>query len=121
MVKSLRKAIKQPVPSCPVSDTLRNAIYTRDNYTCMYCLRFKRVSLTVDHVTPRKWFHHKATAETVNAPSNLVTACEGCNNTKGTFTLEQFAQALIVWGADKKEVQAMVKRVIKATSTELGQ
>lgn len=119
MVKSIRRAVQQPVPNFDVPLALRDAIFKRDNYACVYCLRVRNVSLTVEHVTPRKLFHHSATAAEVNAPTNLATACDSCNNAKSVYNLEQFAEALIIWGADKQDVKDMVKRVTKALRTEL--
>lgn len=58
-------------------------VYTRDNYTCMYCgQRLGPSNLTFDHVLPRSkgggtgW-------------DNIVTACHACNRRKGNRTPEQ--------------------------------
>lgn len=54
----------------------RLAIYHRDDFTCLYCLRgeLDGVLLTLDHVTPR--FDGGS-----NEADNLVTACLTCNST----------------------------------------
>jgi 5-methylcytosine-specific restriction endonuclease McrA len=58
-------------------------VYTRDNFTCMYCGdRLGCSELTFDHVLPRsrggktRW-------------DNIVTACHDCNRRKGNRTPEQ--------------------------------
>lgn len=52
---------------------LREAVYRRDSYTCIYC--GSTDDLTADHVIPRA----------KGGPDelwNLVTACRKCNGTK---------------------------------------
>jgi 5-methylcytosine-specific restriction endonuclease McrA len=58
-------------------------VYTRDNFTCMYCAKHLPASeLTFDHVVPRsrggatRW-------------DNIVSACHPCNRKKGNRTPEQ--------------------------------
>ena len=56
-------------------------VYTRDNYTCMYCGRknLSGAELTIDHVLPRS----RGGKDTFE---NTVTACKNCNNIKGDRT-----------------------------------
>lgn len=59
-----------------VSKRLRYEVLRRDNHTCRYCgATAPDVKLTVDHVTPQALGGS-------DDPSNLVTACEPCNNGK---------------------------------------
>lgn len=59
---------------------LRQAIFRRDNYTCVYCgHRGNTQTLQIDHVVP-------VTRGGSDDPSNLATACWLCNLQKGTRT-----------------------------------
>ncbi len=58
-------------------------IFTRDNFTCIYCGKssiIDGVALQVDHVYP-------FTKGGDNSPFNLVTACRSCNSSKGNKLL----------------------------------
>lgn len=52
---------------------LKRCIKQRDNYRCFYC--GSRKELTVDHVIPRS-------RGGTDAPGNLVTCCDACNQVK---------------------------------------
>lgn len=67
-----------------VSLTRRN-LMLRDKYTCQYCGSHRE--LTVDHVVP-------LSKGGGNSWSNLVTACAGCNQRKGSNTLRQLGWKL---------------------------
>lgn len=78
----LNKYVKQNL-NRPANLTNQN-LFSRDNFTCVYCNRHKRdlkrgEFLTKDHVFPKSrgglddWF-------------NLVTACSRCNNQKDNKT-----------------------------------
>lgn len=59
-----------------VSKRLRYEILRRDNHACRYCgATAPEVKLTVDHVLPTALGGD-------NDPTNLVTACAGCNSGK---------------------------------------
>lgn len=63
--------------SATISLRLRFQIFKRDRFTCRYCgARGESVVLEVDHVRSR--FDGGD-----DSPSNLVTACFGCNRGKG--------------------------------------
>lgn len=65
----------------------REQIFARDDYHCVYCgERFESEALTVDHVQPRMRGGDRS-------GGNLVTACRGCNATKGSMRLSAFLQA----------------------------
>jgi len=60
---------------------LRELIYARDSYTCVYC--GAKDDLVIDHVLPFAKggsTHH----------NNLVTACAPCNMTKGDRDVREF-------------------------------
>lgn len=62
---------------------LRFEILRRDNHTCRYCGgTAPDVKLTVDHVVP-------VALGGEDIPSNLVTACAGCNSGKASVAPDQ--------------------------------
>lgn len=81
------------------SGSKRMKIYLRDRYTCQYCSvkvgkrhpQLKRnltvKDLTLDHITPKS----KGGS---GSPSNLVTACQPCNQRKDNRTPEQAGMPL---------------------------
>ena len=92
---------------------LQVAVYFRDRFACVYC-GAAGVRLHGDHVRPQSHFAAKTAAATVNAPTNLVTACESCNLAKGSNNLAGFAAMLRGRGLSAKVVLAMVARVNNA-------
>ncbi len=97
---------------------IRAAIATRDRHVCQYCRR-AGIDPVIDHVTPASWFAPGTASAVVNATTNLVTACWGCNSLKGGLDLAAFAAKLSNLGLPKRTVDAMVKRVQKATHRPL--
>lgn len=71
-----------------IRKTTRLAIYLRDDFRCVYCLRNMTnaapFDLTLDHVTA----HADGGS---NDPSNLVTACRACNCARQDQPLARFA------------------------------
>jgi len=64
-----------------ISPRLRFSILERDGYRCRYCGRgAPDVTLHVDHVHPQS-------RNGTDDPDNLVTACEDCNQGKGSRLL----------------------------------
>lgn len=64
-------------------------LFQRDRFICLYCgERFHPCDLTRDHVTPLSRGGR-------DAWSNVVTACEGCNQRKGARTPEEAAMPLL--------------------------
>jgi len=67
---------------------LRLAIYLRDGFTCLYCLRDLHgahpTDITLDHVTPDSDGGE-------NTPDNLVTSCRHCNCSRKDTPLNRFA------------------------------
>lgn len=89
ILKSYVKA--RPAFRVPANLTPTN-LYTRDLFTCQYCLRHRSKLkegefLTMDHVIARskggsnKW-------------ENVVTACSTCNNKKADYSLEDMGWKL---------------------------
>lgn len=75
-----------PRPGHWIRESTRQAIYERDDFTCQYCQVQDHLSdswLTLDHLTP-------ASRGGSNDPTNLVTACDTCNNKKNRKTLREF-------------------------------
>ena len=67
---------------------LRLAIYLRDRFTCLYCLRDLHdahpTDITLDHLIPDS----KGGS---NDPANLITACRSCNCARQDKPLARFA------------------------------
>jgi 5-methylcytosine-specific restriction endonuclease McrA len=61
----------------------KRVIKKRDRHRCIYCKRGCKANGTLDHVIPRS----KGGGETA---SNIVTACEQCNQEKGSKMLPPF-------------------------------
>lgn len=61
---------------------IRQEIFNRDNFTCSYC-GATDTKLECDHI-------HPISKGGTNDLSNLVTACESCNRSKGSKTLEEW-------------------------------
>jgi 5-methylcytosine-specific restriction endonuclease McrA len=72
---------------CVRSD-LRLAVYLRDRFSCIYCLRDLHgahpADITLDHVICES-------DGGSNEPANLVTACRHCNCSRGDTPLARFA------------------------------
>lgn len=68
----LRHMVKRPRPHVALS---KREILRRDNFTCQYCGR-KNVTMTIDHVNPRR-------LGGAHSWQNLVAACAACNRRKG--------------------------------------
>ena len=70
----------------------RLAIYLRDGLACAWCGDSVEngASLTLDHVIP-----HSNGGR--NHESNLVTACERCNKSRGVRNIREFAQAVSMY------------------------
>ena len=75
----------------------RLAIYSRDNFSCVYCGESGK--LTLDHVVP-------VASGGCNSHTNLVTSCLTCNSSKGKKSIKAFAKVA-------------AKKIIAALSSEL--
>lgn len=64
-----------------VSKAVRQRIYERDGFACIYCT--STTQLSIDHVLPRS-------RGGTNNEDNLATACRRCNSSKGSRTLKEW-------------------------------
>ena len=71
----------------PVSKHLRDKVFQRDKFKCVYC---GNEASTIDHVVPIERGGH-------NLQQNLVAACRSCNSSKGNRLLEE-------WKPDEWEI-----------------
>lgn len=84
----------------------RLAIYLRDNFLCLYCLRNLHGSdprdITLDHIKPGHFAgnHHE---------SNLVTCCRSCNSRRQDTPLARFAGPETI-----KHIRRNLKRSLKS-------
>lgn len=83
----------------------RLAIYLRDSFTCIYCLRDLHGAdpsdITLDHVIC--WVDGGS-----NHESNLVTACRSCNSGRGDKPLARFCGA-----ETRAHIRRNTRRVLK--------
>lgn len=94
-----------------IRNTTRAAIYLRDAHCCVYCGAkgwSVGVGLVLDHVVP-------TTKGGTNAPTNLVTCCKSCNDSKGRRDVESW----IARRFDERMCAGILARVAAATSTSL--
>lgn len=69
-------------PQANIWSAIRSAIFARDDYTCQYC-GDRGKKLECDHVVPvSKGGSHD--------DANLVTACYGCNRSKGSKLMSEW-------------------------------
>lgn len=73
-----------PTPRFPSRqwESVRQFVFERDNYTCVYC-KSSALSLEVDHVIP-------VSRGGSNHISNLATSCRECNRSKHNKTGFEF-------------------------------
>lgn len=65
----------------------RKNLFRRDGFTCQYC-GCRELPLTIDHVLPRSKGGD-------DSWENLITACRGCNSSKGDRTPAEAGMTLI--------------------------
>lgn len=95
-----------------VSKRLRYEILRRDNHACRYCgATAPDVKLTVDHVIP-------TALGGSDEPSNLVTACSGCNSGKTSAAPDQALVEDVAKDALKWAVA--INRAAELRSIEIG-
>lgn len=71
-----------------ITNNLRDEIFLRDEFTCLYCKRqFTKKELVVDHFKPIK-------KDGNNENENLVTSCVSCNSHKSDFTFEEYSSRI---------------------------
>ncbi len=69
-------------PSSLEWEQLKSQVFKRDSYICVYCSSSGK-KLHCDHIVP-------ISRGGTNDLSNLATACERCNTSKGARTLEEW-------------------------------
>lgn len=80
----------------------RWAIYHRDGFVCVYCLRDEQ--LTLDHIRSVEGSGQN------NAPANLVTTCNPCNSSKKSMSMRAWLARLRDRGLDTKTIQLRIRR-----------
>jgi 5-methylcytosine-specific restriction endonuclease McrA len=106
-----------------INPNVRQAIYQRDNMTCVYCgctcesgNTGKGASL--DHIVSQKELASVAADDKHfgmlrRDPKNLVVACRLCNQRKGTFTVFEFCNRIGISYADTiADIAMRVSRAI---------
>lgn len=67
-----------------ISGAIQQKIWARDNFKCMFCLRYMGdVQLTIDHFYPLE-------TGGKNDPTNYLSACRACNKKKGNMAPELY-------------------------------
>jgi 5-methylcytosine-specific restriction endonuclease McrA len=84
-------------------------LYNAARWSCIYCGRFCRLSITIDHVVPLSKGGN-------NEISNLVPACKQCNNAKSDMSLGEFAHKN---GTTKRDYKDRIHR-LRVRYTELA-
>jgi 5-methylcytosine-specific restriction endonuclease McrA len=75
-----------------IKPSVRNAIVKRDRQTCCYCNEYvPKRERSLDHVTPQC----RGGADNAD---NLILTCKACNSRKGSKSLKQFTQYLVIEG-----------------------
>jgi len=96
-----------------ITRRLRFEILRRDSHTCRYCgAKAPDAKLTVDHVVPRALGGS-------DDPSNLVTACDDCNQGKASSAPDAPLVADI--DADALRYHAAIQRAAEIRRNELNQ
>lgn len=85
----------------------RLAIYLRDGLACCYCGATVEdgARLTLDHIVPHS---HGGS----NNESNLVTACQKCNSSRGDRAVSDFCDSVAIYlnhGIQGKEILAHIE------------
>lgn len=71
-----------------VRKDLRLAVYLRDDFRCIYCLRDLRDAAPFDVSLDHLVLHSKGGS---NAAANMVCACRACNCSRGDQPVSRFA------------------------------
>lgn len=85
-------------------DLLRAAIFLRDGGCCLYCgATIEEVDLEVDHLVARS-------RGGSDAPSNLATSCNECNQEKGVVHVEAYILDRRLSGKTHEGILARVRK-----------
>lgn len=119
MTASTTRRFTIPAPSTaePGASIIRRVL-ARDCRRCAYC-GDAHAPLGVDHIRPKAHFAANAPAALVNAPENLVAACDVCNGSKGPQDLQGFARMLRGRGVPAAIIAGMTRRIRTAARRPL--
>lgn len=96
-----------------IAKSTRLAIYLRDQFTCVYCgkdLHGAHVrGVTLDHLIPRE-------RGGSNCPTNLVTACKTCNDSKGDTPWRRWVKRYLL----KRCPQCNSQRTVPTAGNAVG-
>lgn len=101
----------------PISKKVRFQILSRDRFTCLYCGRKPpEVILEVDHIQPKS-------KQGSDDPTNLLTSCRDCNNSKrdkvlNTTTLPDIKQEMVELEAKKEQLDLYYKYLKQISNFE---
>ena len=117
MTTTQRKQQRSPhqPTGCWCRPEKRLAIYLRDGLACAWCGHSIEdgASLSLDHLTcQRDGGSHDA--------SNLITACERCNKSRGARSVKQFATAVAAYlnhGVKPAEILSHIRACMKRDLT----
>lgn len=94
-----------------ISKSVRFSVFARDGFTCRYCGRKSdQVRLVIDHLVP-------VAKGGDSEESNLITACEPCNQGKGSKLIpatSQIESHRLSLAQEFQEQKKMHKRAVKA-------
>lgn len=88
------------------SETLREFIFKRDGYRCVYC---GRIGTTLDHIIPK---HLGGRSNT----SNLACSCRRCNVIKSDLHLEEF---LLSYEPNNEALETSIEQILLSTICNL--
>ena len=95
-----------------ISKRLRFSVFSRDGFTCKYCGRQSdSVKLVIDHIKP-------VCDGGTNEETNLITACEECNQGKSGTPLPKESQIeshRLSLAQEFQEQNALNKQAVEAT------
>ena len=92
-----------------ISDKLKQRVFVRDNFTCIYCgMQYDPAFLSYDHVIPR------ADGGT-HAENNIVTASTKCNKLKSDFSVAEFCERQ---GFDLSVISQRIKKATEEAPSE---
>lgn len=87
---------------------VRAALLEAQNHRCAYCGVDIRTGATFDHVIPR------SRGGAVNDPDNVVMACYGCNQQRGSTDAYEFFALKQDLAAMNREMAASFHRMLEA-------
>ena len=117
-----------PIPKYASKVVTNTLLFARDNYTCQFCGRHEKElkamgrKLTREHLKPVASFTGVSKSERrkkANDWSNVVAACNVCNNQKGARTPSQAKMRLISDKAPKRPTAIVFTLYEKVSDPEM--